>query len=160
EAFFDKNASQFEQIAWYGRLPVLVIPLLLLLAVWWFTRELLGPVTALIATLLLATEPNIAGNSIVVQNDIASALALLLFVIALKRFLTNGTLREALMLGAALGIALVTKYSLVVLAPVSFAIVIAWAIARLVRKRSSFASVALCVSSVFVVAYVILIAFY
>src|SRR5215470_5859860 len=40
EAFFDKNAPQFDQIAWYGRLPVLVIPLLLLLAVWWFTREL------------------------------------------------------------------------------------------------------------------------
>ena len=160
EAFFATNAPQFEQIAWWGRLPVLVIPLLLLVAVWWFTRELLGPVPALIAPFLLVTEPNIAGNSIVVQNDIASALALLLFVMALKRFLTNGTFRESLMLGAAFGIALVTKYSLVVLIPVCFAIVIAWAIARLVKKRSSFASVALSVSSVFIVGYVILIAFY
>ena len=160
EAFFDTNATQFEQIAWYGRLPVLVIPLLLLVAVWWFTRELFGPVPALMATFLLATEPNITGNSIVVQNDIASALALLLFVIALKSFLTNGTFRASLMLGAVFGIALATKYSLVVLVPVCFALVIAWAIERLVRKRSSFASVALSVSSVFIVAYFILIAFY
>jgi hypothetical protein len=160
EAFFETNAPQFEQLAWYGRLPVLVIPLLLLLAVWWFTRELFGPLPALIATFLLATEPNIAGNSIVVQNDILSALALLLFVIALKRFLTNGTFRESLMLGAAFGIALASKYSLVVLIPVCFAIVIAWAIRGLVKKRSSFGSVALSVSCVFIVAYVILIAFY
>ena len=160
EAFFDTSAPQFEQIAWYGRLPVLVIPLLLLVAVWWFTRELFGPVPALMATFLLATEPNITGNSIVVQNDIASALALLLFVIALKSFLTNGTFRASLMLGAVFGIALATKYSLVVLMPVCFALVIAWAIERLVRKRSSFASVALSVSSVFIVAYFILIAFY
>src|ERR1051325_7005922 len=160
EAFFATNAPQFEQIARYGRLPVIVIPLLLLLAVWWFTRELFGPVSALIATFLLATEPNIIGNSIVVQNDIASALVLLLFVMAVKRFLTKGTLRESLVLGVAFGLGLATKYSLVVLAPVTFVIVIAWAIVRLVRRRSSFAAVALCVLSVFVVAYVILIAFY
>src|SRR3569832_2079480 len=56
EAFFDANARQFEQIAFYGRLPVLLIPLLLLLIVWWFTRALFGPVAALIAMFLIATE--------------------------------------------------------------------------------------------------------
>jgi hypothetical protein len=160
EAFFATNAQQFEQIAWYGRLPVLIIPLLLLLAVWWFTRELFGPVAALVATLLVATEPNIIGNAIVVQNDLAASLSLLLFVIALKRFLTQGSLRTALVLGAVFGIGLVTKYSLVVLIPISFTIVIAWAIRQLVQKRSSLASVVLSVSTVFVIAYVILIAFY
>ena len=160
EAFFETNAPQFEQIAWYGRLPVLIIPLLLLLAVWWFTRELFGPIPALIATFLLAAEPNIIGNSIVVQNDVASALALVLFVIALKRFLTHGSFREAIVLGVVLGLALVTKYSLVVLVPVSFAILIAWTISRLLTRRSSFSSVFLSVSSVFLIAYVLLIAFY
>src|SRR6185503_7735117 len=85
EAFFESNAKQFERIAFYGRLPVLVIPLLLLLAAWWFTRQLFGPVPALISVFLLAMEPNIAGNAIVVQNDVAAALALLLFVIAVKK---------------------------------------------------------------------------
>ena len=160
EAFFATNAAQFEQIAFYGRLPMLVIPLLLLVAVWWFTRGVFGPVPALIATFLLATEPNVAGNSIVVQNDIASALALLLFVMAVKGFLTAGSFPRALMLGAALGIALVTKYSLVVLVPASLAIVIVWSIRRLRKDRSAFISLAVSVSSVFVIAYVILIAFY
>src|SRR5690349_17583235 len=103
EAFFDENATHFEQIAFYGRLPVVVIPLLLLLAVWWFARQLFGPIAALIAVFLTATEPNIIGNAIVVQNDIASALALLFFVIALKRFLTDAKVTSALVLGLALG---------------------------------------------------------
>jgi dolichyl-phosphate-mannose-protein mannosyltransferase len=160
EAFFENNAKQFEQIAFYGRLPVLVIPLLLLLAVWWITRELFGPAPALVAVFLVATEPNIVGNAIVVQNDVAAALALLLFVIAVKKFLTDARLTSAFVLGSALGLALVTKYSLIVLLPVSCAIVIVWAICQLVRKRSSLAAVVLSSFVVFVTAYLILIAFY
>ena len=154
EAFFDMNAKQFEPIAFYGRLPMLVISMLLLIAVWWFTRQSFGPVAALIAVFLIATEPNIIGNSIVVQNDVASALALLLFVIALKRFVTDGSVKNALVLGGALGLALVTKYSLVILLPLALASVIVWAIWR--RRVSAIVPSLL----VFVTAYVILIAFY
>src|ERR1044071_6141448 len=77
-AFFQMNADKFAQIVLYAKLPMLLIPLLLLLLVWWFTRQLFGSVAALIATLLTATEPNIIGNSIVVQNDVAAAFSLLL----------------------------------------------------------------------------------
>ena len=160
EAFFETNAKQFGQIAFYGRLPALFISLLLLLAVWWFTRELLGPVAALIAVFLMATEPNIIGNAIVVQNDIAAALALLLFVRAVKKFVDNATAQGALWFGGALGVALVTKYSLLSLVPVSLAIVMVWAIARIIRKRSPLRSVVLSVALVFVTAWFILIAFY
>ena len=166
EAFFAANAKQFEQIAWYGRLPVLIIPLLLFVTVWWFTRQLFGAVAGVIAVFLLATEPNIIGNAIVVQNDVASAFALLLFVIAVKSFLACATarravvIRRALVLGVALGVALVTKYSLVVLAPVTLVILIVWATSQLIRKKSRFLSVALCFSLVFLTAYLILIAFY
>jgi len=157
EAFFEKNAKQFEQIAFYGRLPVLVIPLLLLLAVWWLARQSFGPIPALIAVFLIGTEPNIIGNSIVVQNDIASALALLFFVIALKKVLTDTTAKSAVVLGLALGLALVTKYSLIVLLPVTFAIMIIWTIWQLIRERKSFVLSSLLI---FVTAYLILIAFY
>ncbi len=157
EAFFATNAKQFEQIAYYGRLPVLIIPLLLLLAVWWLTRDLFGPVAALIAVLLIGTEPNIIGNSIVVQSDVASAFALVFFIVGLRKYLTDPTVKSALVLGVALGIALVTKYSLVVILPVTFAILIVWNAWQLIRKRNSFA---LSSVLVFVVAYFILIAFY
>lgn len=160
EAFFETNAPQFEQIAFYGRLPVLIVPLLLVVAVWWLARQLFGPIPALVAAFLIATEPNIVGNSIVVQNDIASAFALVLFVIALKRFLTDASVKSALMLGGVLGLALVTKYSLEVLVPVSFVIVVAWGIWQLRSKRSTLGTVVMSRALVFVTAYIILIAFY
>ena len=165
EAFFDANADQFEQIAWYGRLPMLIIPLLLLLAFWWLARQMFGPLAGLIAVFLIATEPNVIGNSIVVQNDVAAALALLLFVIALKMFLADvaaaRTLaRRALVLGGALGIGLVTKYSLVILAPVALAIVFVWDVFQIIRKRSAALSVLLSSLLVFLTAYLILLAFY
>src|ERR1043165_2600308 len=165
EAFCDANANQFEQIAWYGRLPMLIIPLLLLIAVWWLARQLFGSVAGLIAVFLVATEPNVIGNSIVVQNDVAASLALLLFVIALKIFLADAaparTLAgRALVLGGALGFGLVTKYSLVILAPVSLVIVFVWAVWRIIRKRSLVLPVLLSSAHVFVTAYLILIAFY
>jgi len=145
EAFFAANADRFEQVAWWGRLPVLVVPLLLLLAVWWLARQLFGQLAALIAVLLLGTEPNVIGNSIVVQNDLAASLALVVFVIAVKGLLSSNAaesglavvLLRAVALGAALGLGLVTKYSLVVLAPVALVIVIAWIVWQLVRRRSA-----------------------
>jgi hypothetical protein len=109
---------------------------------------------------LLATEPNIVGNAIVVQDDVAAALVLLLFVIAVKRFMTDARVPGACVLGGALGLALVTKYSLIVLAPVSCVVVIACLTYRLIRKRSPLATVVLSSFVVFITAYLILIAFY
>jgi 4-amino-4-deoxy-L-arabinose transferase-like glycosyltransferase len=199
EAFFVRNAKQFEEIAFYARLPVLVVPLILLVTVWWFTRQLFGPIPALVATLFTATEPNIIGNSIVVQDDVAASLALLLFIIALKRFLTDGDCRtnqqldsegrdvrpptssgkagkgeathsskgrpiartgNALILGGALGLGLVTKYSLLVLLPVSLFILVTNGARQLIHKRSSLISVLLSSALVILTGYFILISFY
>lgn len=160
EAFFKINADKFAQIMLYARLPMLLIPLLLLLLVWWFTRQMFGPAAALIATLLTATEPNIIGNSIVVQNDVAAALSLLLFVVALKKFLTRSRAVDALLLGSALGLGLVTKYSLVPLLPACVLIVIVHSAKQLVRAKSSWISVVFQSCLIFLVAYFILISCY
>ena len=160
EAFFNINADRFDKIALYGRLPMLVVPVLLLLLVWWFTRQLFGQLPALIATLLTATEPNIIGNSIVVQNDVAAALALLVFVAALKTYLDRSRNLAAILLGGALGLTLVTKYSLVPLLPVCLLILIVHEVKQLVTKNDGLIKVMSRLCLVFLVAYLILIGFY
>jgi hypothetical protein len=75
-AFFQMNADKFAQIVLYAKLPMLLIPLLLLLLVWWFTRQLFGSVAALIATLLTATEPNIIGIGFRSYNEILARTSL------------------------------------------------------------------------------------
>src|SRR5215472_10877534 len=76
ERFFDINADRYERIAFWGRLPMLIIPLLLALAVYSLTKSVSSSSTGLLAAFLLLTEPNIIGNSTVVQNDVAACLAL------------------------------------------------------------------------------------
>jgi hypothetical protein len=159
-AFFQMNADKFAQIVLYAKLPMLLIPLLLLLLVWWFTRQLFGSVAALIATLLTATEPNIIGNSIVVQNDVAAAFSLLLFVAALKKFLSQSRAIDALLLGTALGLGLITKYSLVPLLPACVLVVIVHWAKQLIRNNRSWIKVASQFCLIFLVAYFILISSY
>ncbi|HSE20632.1 MAG TPA: glycosyltransferase family 39 protein, partial [Pyrinomonadaceae bacterium] len=160
EAFFDVNADQFDRISFWGRVPVLVVPMILVIVVWWFGRQFFGPFAGLAAAVLLTTEPNIVGNSIVVQNDLAAALALLLFLVALKRYLADSDWRAALMLGVALGFALIAKYSLVVLVPVSFLLLTLNSIVRVVRKQSTVLSSAASGLFVLATAYFILLASY
>src|SRR2546423_969430 len=134
-AFFACNAERFAAIAFWGRVPVVVVPLLLAVAVWWFARTLFGELAGILAALLLLSEPNIIGNATLVQDDLAAALMLLVFVISLRHYFKQPTLRRAALLGSVLGLALLTKYSLVVLAPVCLLAMMAHAILLFARRR-------------------------
>jgi len=160
EAFFDINTPQFERICFWGRLPVLVLPLFLTVVAWWFGRQLFGPLAGMMAAILLMTEPNILGNSIVVQNDIAAALGLIVFVVALRKFLSETGPVTGLTLGAALGFGLIAKYSLVVLLPLSLLVVVVNGAVKLLQKRSSLVSIVTSAILVFITAYLILLAAY
>lgn len=125
QEFFDRNASKYERIIFWGRAPMVIVPLLLALAVWAFARELFGDGAALLAVFLLLSEPNVIGNSTLVQDDLASALAVFLFVIFLRSYLKSPSARRATSLGFVIGLALLTKHSLVVILPISLVVLVA-----------------------------------
>ncbi|MDQ3819838.1 MAG: glycosyltransferase family 39 protein, partial [Acidobacteriota bacterium] len=160
EDFFNRNAGKYDQITFWGRAPVLIVPLLLALCVWSFTKELYGETTALLAVFLLLTEPNIIGNATVVQDDLASALALFLYVITLRSYLKSPSVKCAINLGFVIGVALLIKHSLVVLVPVSLFMLLVHACWQKFRHKSHlcrFLSLGLMLVFCF---YVILIAGY
>ena len=160
EDFFNRNASKYEQIIFWGRVPVMIVPLLLALAVWTFTKELYGEMTALLAVFLLLTEPNIIGNATVVQDDLASALGVFLFVITLRSYLKSPSVKRAINLGFVIGVALLIKHSLVVLVPISLSILLVHALWQKFKHKSHlcrFLSLGLLVLFCF---YIILIAGY
>ena len=66
---------------------------------------------------------------------LTSGLVMLVFVISLRHYFKQPTLRRAALLGSVLGLALLTKYSLVVLAPVCLLAMIAHAILLFARRR-------------------------
>ncbi len=117
-AFWRANTGRFESVAFWARVPAILLTLVLGVVVYLFARRLFGRVAAALAVALFAFEPTVLAHGRVVQTDVPAALAYLLFFLALDSYLRAPTWRRALALGAALGLGLVTKFSLAVLAPV------------------------------------------
>lgn len=78
---------------------------------------LLGARAALLALLLYSVEPTILAHGRVVHTDLPAALGFFLGAYATHAYLRAPSQRRAALLGAALGVALLTKFSLLIFAP-------------------------------------------
>jgi hypothetical protein len=96
-----------------GRLAVLPLALLLGGLVYWWTRQLFGRGAGLLALVLYTFEPNILAHSGLVTTDLAVACLMFGTVYGLYHVAREGVSLAGLLLpGLALGLALLTKYSL------------------------------------------------
>ena len=115
--FWRANTSRFEAVSLWSRVPMIFITVALGALVFLYARRLFGPRAALFAVALFSFEPTALAHGRVIQTDVPAAFSYLLFVFALHTYALNPTMRRALLLGSAVGLALVTKFSLVVVAP-------------------------------------------
>ena len=124
--FWTANASQFEVISFWTRVPMIVLTLALGWLIFVFTKELWNPRAGVLAVALYSLEPNVLAHGRIVHTDLPAALAYLLFVFALYRHHRLLSLRSALVLGLVTGVALVTKFSLVIVGPIFAVAMGAW----------------------------------
>jgi hypothetical protein len=78
----------------------------------------------------LLSEPNVIANSTFVQDDIAAALALLLFVIALRAYFKKPAFVRAILFGLAIAFGLLVKHSLIVFVPIAILLLLGHALWR------------------------------
>jgi hypothetical protein len=89
---------------------------------WWAWRTLGGAV-ALIAVALFTYLPPILGHAGVATTDMAAAAGVTLAVVTLDWYLSSRTLWRAFVLGLAIGLGLLTKFSFVLFFPIAAVIV-------------------------------------
>ena len=128
--FFWNSGNNPERLAFLGRLPAAIIALLLVLATFAFTRRVAGSGAALIAAALVAFLPDILAHGGVSYNDVPLTLTYFLAVWAVDRVVREPDWRNALMAGAAVGLAFGVKISAIALGPVVFALLALEAIGR------------------------------
>ncbi len=116
--FWRANTARFETVAFWPRVPMVLLTLALGWLVFVYARQLFGARAALFAVALYSFEPTVLAHGRVIQTDVPAAFSYLLFFYALHAYALKPSTRRALGLGAATGLALVTKFSLVVVAPV------------------------------------------
>jgi 4-amino-4-deoxy-L-arabinose transferase-like glycosyltransferase len=119
--FWQLNKVRFHSIAFWTRLPVVLITLALGGLIFIYGRQVFGPRAALLAVAMFTLEPTMLAHGWLVHTDIAAAFAYLLFFFVLQEYLKRPNWRRAGCLGLVTGIALLTKFSLVILIPVFIA---------------------------------------
>src|SRR5262249_11499470 len=117
-AFWQANPDKLEAIAFLARVPMIALTLLFGLFLFAYARDLGGPVAAVCSVIMFSLEPTVLAHGRVVQTDMPAAFAYLLFFFVLQRFFQHSSLRRAILLGITTGVALVTKFSLVIVLPI------------------------------------------
>src|SRR2546421_3225524 len=115
--FWQNNQTRFESILFWSRAMMIVLTIALGVLIFFYARSLFGSRAGTIAVALFTLEPTVLAHGRIVHTDLPAALAFLLFFFVLKIYLAAGTTRNALLLGLASGLALLTKFSMIVLLP-------------------------------------------
>lgn len=112
------NSAPADRIVAAGRRPFPRVLALLVVALHLGVRRFAGPAAGLLAAGLVALDPGFVAHAAYVHTDVGASLAFLAVVLLAARAATATSLWRWLVLGLALGLALVTKFSTVLLLPV------------------------------------------
>jgi hypothetical protein len=107
-----------DRLLFLGRLPLVALTLILIAVIGARTRRLAGPTAAAIALGLAALSPELLAHGNLVTTDLALALFVFVAVAAFDRLLERATWGRLAATGLALGAALASKFSGLVLGPI------------------------------------------
>jgi hypothetical protein len=131
DRFWHANQARFQTVTFWPRVMMVPITLALGLLIFIFGRRLFGETAALIAVGFYVLEPTVLAHGRIVHTDVPAALVYLLFFWALYRYSETPDLKRALLLGLACAVALLTKFSMLVIVPVLGV----YLLARLIIRR-------------------------
>jgi len=118
ERFWQANRARFQSVTFWPRVMMIPITLALGAVIFVFARKLFGETAALLAVALYVLEPTLLAHGRIVHTDVPAALAYLLFFFTLHHYSEAPGLKRALLLGLACAVALLTKFSMLVVVPV------------------------------------------
>lgn len=118
ERFWQANRARFRTITFWTRAMMVPLTLALGALIFIYARKLFGETAALFAVALYVLEPTVLAHGRVVHTDVPAALTYLLFFFALHSYAESPSLKRALLLALACGVALATKFSMIVIVPV------------------------------------------
>jgi hypothetical protein len=122
--FWEVNRDAFLRIWFWTRTAMVGFTIALGILLFIATRRWFGPRAAVFAILLYALEPTILGHGKLVHTDIAASFMYLLFFFVADGYRRTPSTWRALLLGVVTGLALLTKFSMIILLPVLAAIFI------------------------------------
>src|SRR3990167_9349605 len=113
-----------DQILFWSRLPMILLTAFFGWILFLWVKRRYGAGTGLLTLFFFAVSPTFLAHGKYVTTDVGAALGFFLGIIFFLRFLEKQDLKSAIRLGVILGIALLIKFSLVLLLPIYLIILI------------------------------------
>nr|HID58683.1 glycosyltransferase family 39 protein [Desulfobacterales bacterium] len=120
--FMRDNADRYDTIFFWGRIPVLVLSICLGGLVFLWGSELYGTMCGLVSLFLYTFSPNILAHARLATTDIGATYFFFLSMYSLWRFLKFRRMRTLVVTGVCTGLALLCKYTALLLFPIFFSI--------------------------------------
>ena len=124
--FLYQASNDADKIIRLARLPMILLAVLFGAVLFYWTRKNYGDKTGLLALFLFTMSPTIIAHSRYVTTDVAAAFGFFIAIVSFLAFLKNQSWRNVFIAGALLGIALLFKFSTVILAPIFLALAALW----------------------------------
>src|SRR4029079_16408031 len=122
--FWSQNLDRSESLSFWPRVPMILLSIGLGILIFSFAKTLFNSRVAVLAVVLFTLEPTLIRHGRVVHTGVPAAFGYLLFFMALYSYFRFRTWRWSASLGAATAIAILAKYSMLLLGLVLAAVFI------------------------------------
>ena len=116
--FIQDNASQVLELTLRARFPVLLIGAGLILLIGYWGQRLYGPWPAAVAAATAGFSPNLLAHAKLATTDLGCTAFMFLSVFTFWKAVQTGRIRDWALLGLTTGLALLTKYTALLLGPI------------------------------------------
>jgi len=124
--FLFKSGNPADKMIFWGRIPMILILILLGFYIFKWTRELFGNKTALLSLFLFSFSPTFLAHGRLVTTDVGAAFGVVFATYYFLKSLQNPNKKNIILAGISLGIAQCLKFSLILLLPFFVFLTFVW----------------------------------
>jgi hypothetical protein len=118
EFLFKLNREKVGKITFWARLPIIIISMFGGIFLFYWAKRRFDALTAIVSSIFYFLSPNIIAHSRLATTDIAATVFIMCSVLSFWDFIIFPSARRALTSGIFLGLAMMAKYSALLLLPV------------------------------------------
>lgn len=126
--FLYHSGNNPDQILFWSRLPMIFLLIILALFVFFWSKQLFGNKAGLLSLFLFALSPTLLAHGRLVTTDVGAAFGIVLSTYFWLKFLKNPIKKNIFLTGLVFGMAMICKFSLVLLTPFFAFITIVYAL--------------------------------
>lgn len=124
--FLYKSGNDADKIIFLARLPMMIILIILGIFIFIFANEFFGEKVAILSILFFSFSPNFIAHGRLVTTDVGASFGVVLSTLFWIKFLKNPNIKNIIFSGITFGIALLLKFSLILLVPFFGIITLLW----------------------------------